>query len=247
MKRSPRAGFIPGAWVFPGGIVDEGDGDPALLPKLRGFSPQQAYRRMGSVGAGPPPVAYWVAALRETFEETGVLLLARRGESDALPGRGGGEDEGPPPPDPAAAPTEAFASARSLLLAGETSFLQILENLDLVLDAGGLVYAGHWLTPECEPRRYETRFFCAQLYDETPVTPHEREMVDAIWITPQEALERNREGTLPLVLPTVFTLEELTAFQEPGEAMDYFEYQQVPRRLPVPERVEDGIVFHVPD
>jgi 8-oxo-dGTP pyrophosphatase MutT (NUDIX family) len=247
MKRSPRAGFIPGAWVFPGGIVDDGDGDPDLLPRLHGLSSQRASLRLGPVGTGPPAVAFWVAALRETFEETGVLLLAERGESGASPGPGRREDGDSIHSARAPAPRESIGSARSRLLGGEASFLEILDTLDLALDAGGLVYAGHWLTPECEPRRYETRFFFAQVAGEMRVTPYQREMVDAIWITPEEALAMNRNGTLPLVLPTVFTLEELSGFDTPGEAMDHFRNLPVPRRLPVPERVEDGIVFRLPE
>jgi len=117
--------------------------------------------------------------------------------------------------------------------------------LDTELDAGSLEYNGHWLTPECEPRRYETRIFSAEVQRDCQVTTHEREMVDSIWLTPAEALARNMEGAFPLVLPTVFTLEELAPFPTPREALAYMRDRPVPLRLPRPERVEGGILLHL--
>lgn len=238
LKRSPRSGFIPGAWVFPGGTVDEEDGDPRLLPLLEGLSPHQARDRFtlgnprtppgaaGDVGdsGAPPPWAYWVAAIRETFEETGILL---RKEAPEAPGE------------------DALNSARMRVLNGEEGFRESLEALGLSLDTGSLEYNGHWLTPECEPRRYETRFFVTEVTPGVEVTPHEKEMVDALWLTPEEALERNREGDFPLVLPTLFTLQELRSFQTPAEALGFLRHRRVPRRLPRPERAEGGVLFRI--
>jgi len=215
--------------------VDEEDGDSRLLPRLHGISPESAKARLRVKGAWPTSTAYWVAALRETFEETGVLLQrggqGRQGEFAA-------EKE-------AHGQSEAERSARAALLAGSKSFAQVLEMLDAELDAGSLEYTGHWLTPECEPRRYETRFFSAEVSRAAQVTTHEREMVDSVWITPAEALARNARGTLPLVLPTVFTLEELAPFPTPREALAHMRNRPVPLRLPRPERVDGGVLFHL--
>ena len=211
--------------------MDPEDGDPSLLPRIHGISPERAHERLQPGEAEPPALAFWVAALREAFEETGILLCRRARRE------GGGSSN----------PARAKALARSRLLAGEISFKEVLETLDLSLDAGALEYNGHWITPECEPRRYETRFFTAEVQENARVTPHEKEMVDALWLTPEEALTRNRKGTLPLVFPTLFTLEELEPFQTPREALEYLGEEPVSRRLPKLKRTERGIGFSLAD
>ncbi len=250
LKRSPRSGFIPGAWVFPGGTVDGEDGAPRLLTYLDGLSAEGALERLrrgnstthplekGTPGpqSEPPAWAYWVAAIRETFEETGVLLRKRPvGSSPGEPedNEHGNDQLG----------DDAIAAARSRLLHGKEGFREILDGLGLFLDAGALEYCGHWLTPECEPRRYETRFFVTEIGPEIRITPHEKEMEDALWITPDQALARNREGSFPLVFPTLHTLEELRRFSTPGQALKSMRDRPVPRRLPKPERAEGGVRF----
>lgn len=244
LRRSPISRFIPGAWVFPGGTVDREDADRQILSRIRHLSPEWARSRLGFPDSGPPAHAYWVAALRETFEETGILLRS-------------GEDRHEDEPsarattfaDESSAHAEILASepsARAKLLAGEMSFRQVLESLELALDAGALLYTGHWLTPECEPLRFETRFFSAEVPAEAPVEPHEKELVEAVWLTPRNALARNQEGALPLVPPTLFTLEELAGFRSVEEALGQLERKAVPRILPVPELIAGGIRFHLP-
>jgi 8-oxo-dGTP pyrophosphatase MutT (NUDIX family) len=216
--------------------VDDDDGDPDLLPYLHGLTPDQAQERFrlggsptGTTGeespgadSGPPAIAYWVAAIRETFEETGILLMY--GGSAGLEG-------------------SAASQARARLLDGGYPFRKVMEGLGVTLDADSLAYVGHWLTPECEPRRYETRFFVAEVEPGVVVRPYKKEMVDATWITPKEALTRNQDGGFPLVFPTLFTLEELRRFQTPEEAMALLRGRPVPRRLPRPERAEGGVLF----
>ena len=225
LERSHRSRFIPGAWVFPGGAVDQEDADPSILPRIHGITLESTEDRLRPRDPGPPAPAYWVAALRETFEETGILLHRSESGRNPAPSR----------------QRDAQGLARSRLLAGEMSFKEVLESLDLTLDAGALEYTGHWLTPECEPRRYETRFFAAEIGRDALVSPFQAELVDARWITPAAALERNRQGGFPLVFPTLFTLEELEPFRTPREALDHLRQIPVPRRLPKLERTQGGI------
>jgi 8-oxo-dGTP pyrophosphatase MutT (NUDIX family) len=203
--------------------VDAADADPRLFPRIDGLSPLEARERLGSSHTEGTALAYWVTAIRETFEETGVLVFS------------GPEGGGPGLPE--------LESARSDLLEGRRGFLQILEELELKLDGGALEYNGHWLTPECEPRRYDTRFFATSVDTCVQVTLYKREMVDALWITPEEALARNRGGTLRLVFPTLYTLKELEPFESPEQALAYFRGQRVPRRLPRPQRAQGGVRF----
>ena len=233
LKRSKRLGFIPGAYVFPGGGVDREDGLPDLLPHLSGISPDAARTRLGmergETGGGatsePPPMAFFVAALRETFEETGVLLGASPGDCRTFPA-GGDSREG---------------ELRARLLDGRRSFRQLLEELAVELAAGSLRYIGHWVTPEAEPRRYDTRFFAVEVPRGCSVEPHPGEVAEALWMTPAEALDRNRAGLLPLVYPTLRTLEELEPFQDAKRALEHFEGRCFPRLLPRLLRRPTGI------
>ncbi|MBT8396502.1 MAG: NUDIX domain-containing protein [Gemmatimonadetes bacterium] len=229
MKRSPRAGFIPGAWVFPGGTLDPADEDSHLISRLSGISSHRAAEPLRSAASDPPGPAFWIAALRETFEETGILLWT-------LP------DPAPRVPEPS---LDAIVSARKSLLSGDRGFDQVLDDLGVLLDAGALEYCGHWLTPECEPRRYETRFFAAEVDPDVRVDPHEMEMVDALWVSPTEALDRNRDGDFPLVIPTMVTLDHLRAFDTTRGALGALKEASVPRLLPMPERVAGGIRFRI--
>ncbi len=225
MERSPRSGFIPGAWVFPGGRVDREDADASVLSRVHGLSAREAATLFGTTEAkAPNPLSYWAAGVREAFEEAGVLLAREAGRLNRA----------------------MLDEARDRLLSGGIRFGSLLEELDLTIDASSLVYGGHWLTPECEPRRYETRFFLTEMNRDARVNPHQPEMVGFAWLPPEEALRKNREGTLPLVLPTLFTLEQLLPFTAPAAALREMRSRPVPLRLPRPERTEEGIRFRFP-
>jgi 8-oxo-dGTP pyrophosphatase MutT (NUDIX family) len=219
MKRSPKAGFIPGAWVFPGGTLDPSDGDTANLRRIAGLSAEAAQRRFGDEPANPPAFAYWVAAIREAFEETGIL-----------PGLTDGQE----------CPADRH---RSRLLSGQATILEVLDELEVTLEARVMEYVGHWVTPTCEPRRYETRFFLAEVGGAAEAIPHEAELVEALWFSPADALSKNQEGSLPLVFPTLLTLEDLMPFSRPDEALEHFRGKPVRRRLPEPDLHPDGVSF----
>lgn len=234
LKRSPGVGFIPGAYVFPGGRVDPEDASPSLLPRLAGLTPQEADARLGMVEgvaggdrrAAPPAAAFFVTAIRETFEETGILLGAPPAACRTIPRGAGGE-------------------IRAMLLDGRRSFLEVIDELGVDLDAGGLQFIAHWVTPEPEPRRYDTRFFAAEVPPDCPVEPDLREIEEALWLTPAEALIRNRAGVLPLVFPTLRTLEDLADFRQTREALDALRGRAVTRLLPRLARRAGGIQITV--
>jgi 8-oxo-dGTP pyrophosphatase MutT (NUDIX family) len=243
LKRSSRTGFIPGAYVFPGGRVDDEDTAPEILPRLEGITPGRAQDRLGVPGGGPPAWAFISAALRETFEETGVLLA-----SEALPDFE--QRHGPTPPGTTqdahhkwmegTRRPDVLESLRRDLLEGRRTFREVLAELDLKLQ-GDLTYIGHWVTPHPEPRRYDTRFFACLVPRHCPVRPDGREMVEAIWLTPKAALERNRLGHLPLVFPTLRTLETLAEFDAPADVLGAFARRSIPRRLPTLTLTSHGI------
>ena len=220
--------------------MDPEDSEPRLLTHLAGVDPTTVPRILGlEADATPPAVAFWATALRETFEETGVLL-ARTVEGHKESSVVGAGDGRPRKTGGLANPGDA-ASLRARILDGETTFLEILKDQGLVLDAGALTYMGHWVTPVCEPRRYDTRFFAARIPEGESVVLNEAEMSEALWLTPADALERNLEGSLPLVFPTLRTLEELTSFATVEEALQAWGTRPVPRHLPRLVETDEGI------
>lgn len=226
LRRVRSSGFVPGAYVFPGGRVDADDATPALVERLGGATPKALAARLGiAPDAIPPAEAYLIAALREAFEETG-LLVGRRADGS---------------PVPSAADDARIGRARNRILADEDAFAAVLGELDATLDGAAAEYIAHWITPEIEPRRYDTRFFAAAVEGDAPVALHAAEMTDAVWLRPSEALERNVDGRLPMVFPTLRTLEALAGFRSPDDALAWFRGRDVPAILPRLVRTPTGV------
>ncbi len=212
LRRHRASGFVPGAYVFPGGAVDEADATLAAEATSPGSEPD-------------PPPAYRVAAVREVFEETGVLLA-----TDA---------SGRPVPDAASEPR--LARWRELLLSGRATFAELLRTDGLVPALGELVCCAHWITPLAEPRRFDTRFFLARLPAGRQVVADAREMTDAVWLTPAEALHRFELGSLPMVFPTVKMLEALAGYAGVDAVLEAFQGALVQPVLPRLVRTADGV------
>ncbi len=212
LRRHRASGFVPGAYVFPGGAVDEDDALVAAEATSPGDEPD-------------PPAAYRVAAVREVFEETGVLLA-----TDA---------SGRRVPDAASEPR--LAHWRELLLSGRGTFAELLEAEGLVPALGELVCCAHWITPVAEPRRFDTRFFLARMPAGRQVVADAREMTDAIWLTPAAALRRFELGSLPMVFPTVKMLEALADHAAVDAALDAFRGVRVRPVMPRLVQTADGV------
>jgi 8-oxo-dGTP pyrophosphatase MutT (NUDIX family) len=210
-RRPPTMGFAGGLWVFPGGRVEEGDRDPGIDARWAGPPPSSWARRL-DVGVADAR-GLVVAACREAFEEAGLLLA-----------------DGP-------AERAAAAAARRDLLAGERGFADVLAGLGVRLDTARLRYWAWWVTPEGEPRRYDTRFFVADLPDEMVVSAHglaevERER----WLPPREAVADRSMLMLP---PTHYTLRDLAGFGTAREALSAAGDRRVERIMP---RLEGGVL-----
>lgn len=231
LRRTRRTGFVPGAYVFAGGRVDPADGDPDAVSRLSGLDPQRAAERLRlPADARPPAAAYYVAALREAFEETG-LLVGRRTSGD---------------PAPAAGEDPEVARVRDLLLADEIGFGDALDRLDVEVDAAAVEYVAHWITPVQEPRRYDTRFFAAVVEREREVLLNPGEMTDALWLTPEEALVRHARGGLPMVFPTIRTLEDLRGYGTAREALRTYAAREIPPILPRLVKTPTGVGMRIP-
>jgi 8-oxo-dGTP pyrophosphatase MutT (NUDIX family) len=231
LRRVRTAGFVPGAFVFPGGRVDADDALAPLLDRLDGLTAERAADRLGlAADADPPALAYYVAALREAFEETGLLVGRDRAGAPARCAAGDG-------------------TTRRLL--GELRedgrrFPSVLDRIECRMDAGAVAYVGHWITPVVEPRRFDTRFFAAEVPAGQEALIHEAELSEAVWLTPAEALELNVRGGLPMVFPTIRTLESLLPFRAPAEVLEGFREREIPTILPKLVSTPRGVGMELP-
>jgi len=184
LQRTQSAAFLGGAYVFAGGALDPGDEDERMVARVRGLSVPK------------PPACYWVAAIRECFEESGILLACD-------------------------AQGQFVSAERAAQLAPHRSrpFIELLQAEDLYLPASELAYCGHWITAPGRARRFDTRFFVAVAPEGQASSHDATETVHHIWITPGEALERANRGEIELVHATRETLAMLKNFATAAEAL----------------------------
>ena len=187
LRRVAAMKFAPGAYVFPGGSVDPADSDPEI--GWHGPDPAEFGARLGA----PAEMARALvcAAVRETFEESGVLFA------------------GPPGGGPLAVPSgPSWEADREALAAGAVTLAGLLSRRGLVLRADLLVPWARWITPEGEPRRFDARFFAAALPAGQVATGHAAESDHIAWLRPADAIEAGRAGEISLFPPTAVTLND---------------------------------------
>ena len=229
LKRDRNASFVPGAYVFPGGRVDPADWTKQTLASVDGLTTETAATRLGLVGTSPPAIAYYIAALREAFEETGILV-------------GVGPNAQAPPTAAASVEVEVL---RNGLMEGSVSFNEALKHLSCRIDGSSIEYLAHWITPEREPRRFDTRFFAARVQTDAEPIFDPREMTEARWLSPKEALARNQGGTLPMIFPTIDTLQRLADYTTVGDALRGIGDVSIPTLMPKLVLTEKGVRLQV--
>jgi 8-oxo-dGTP pyrophosphatase MutT (NUDIX family) len=191
MQRTHSAGFMPGAYVFPGGAIDREDGDAGLYARCSGLDDAAASRILGLERDG---LAYWFGAIRECFVEAGLLLCERRnGEPVRFE-------------DPLTA--ARLVEQRAALNAGKLAFADFCRAEDLTLVVDRLTYFSHWITPVGAPRRYDTRFFAASAPPHQQPLHDAQELIVTVGVRPADALVRDRAGTFSLRTPTIATLRQ---------------------------------------
>jgi 8-oxo-dGTP pyrophosphatase MutT (NUDIX family) len=195
LRRNLESDFVGGAYVFPGGAVDPHDGGSEVEGVVRGRTDRDASRLLGSPAGG---LAFWVAAIRECFEEAGLLLAA--GRDGTLVDLN----------DPVA--NERFVVLRRAVDAGDLQLVElcVTESLELAVDS--MHYFSRWITPLGAPRRYDTRFFVAHAPELQTPLHDDREVIANLWIRPSDALALHDAGEFELIFPTVRSLEALDRF-----------------------------------
>jgi 8-oxo-dGTP pyrophosphatase MutT (NUDIX family) len=211
VRRNDSIAFLGGAHVFPGGRVDASDHSHDVIGGVR--LQADAYEGMTARMPDVPEdvaVAHHVAAVRELFEEAGVLLA--RPLSDAS--------------------VQRLIAGRRDLLEGRITFADIIrrEHLHLALDE--LAYFAHWVTPEIEIRRFDTRFFIARAPEGQEPVHDAGETTQSEWVVPSAAIERSRAGLIALPPPTWTTLQMLGKFESIQAVFDWARRKPIPRVQP---------------
>ena len=224
LRRAASMSFAAGAYVFPGGSVDPRDGD----------------RTIG--WAGPDPAAWGVAfgagetlagelvcaAVRETFEESGVLLAGQTSDSVIDDTRGAD-----------------WEADRQALIDRTHSFAGLLDRRGLVLRSDLLRPWAHWITPAVERKRYDTRFFMAAIPPGQRARDVSTEADRVAWLNPADAVAQMRAGELVLLPPTLVTLLELTAYDSVAAVLAT--ERDISPRLPEAEIIDGGVFLVMPD
>lgn len=221
MVRHYEIDFNSGALVFPGGSVDKGDKEIIATPEL--YS--------GGEGLDEATLSFRIAAIRETFEESGILLARPNGSNALVDARRAGEIE---------------AAHRADLCDGKITFLKVLAENGMVLALDELVPYAHWITPVGMPKRFDTWFFLAAAPPEQLGAHDGKESTDSIWVSPREALEGGESGRFKLPFPTTRNLIRLGKQATVATALDDSRGKSVVTVTPIMTKTESGRMLRIP-
>ena len=203
LKRNARSIFVGDMWVYPGGAVDPEDATAEADAVVEGLTDQEASESLQVDQGG---IAFWVAALRETFEEAGILLARNPGDQRLV-------DLSVPEHE------QRFNTYRAGVNSGTVDFVDMVRREGLVLDGSGVHYVSRWVTPLGPPRRYDTRFFVTAMPEGQQPLHDDDEAVNHQWIRPAEALALNETDEMLMMTPTVSMLGRLARYENSAEAI----------------------------
>lgn len=237
VRRSPRSEFAASVYVFPGGSVCADDQSPQVERVCAGLSPEIAHGMFVTRGGNPPSaprqsLGLIVAALRELYEEAGVLLAS---ESDGHPmdlrrdGR-----------------LERLAAARPDVEEGRLSLAALAAREEIQLAWRELVYFSHWITPIGFSRRFDTRFFLAPLPEGQAALYGPRETTAGCWISPRQALAKAAQGRFPLVFATTQQLRRLCGPETVDDLLRFGREKPIRTVQPTMRDAPDGPEAHLP-
>ena len=216
VRRHAKSRFVPDAYVYPGGRIEDADYSPDIEKRCVGLDYAAAKRRIPDMSPPEKSLGAWVAGIRETFEEVGILYAYDRlGNFLELDCDG----------------RNRLEPYRKRLHADEISLVEVLGQNDLSLAADGLHYFAHWITPVTSPIRYNVRFFVAPTPQHQEARHDGVELTEHVWITPKEALTKHENNAFPVILPTRFMLEELSRFETVEEVIASTRGKEIPAIL----------------
>jgi 8-oxo-dGTP pyrophosphatase MutT (NUDIX family) len=221
MVRHYEIDFNSGALVFPGGSVDKNDREIIARPEL--YS--------GGEGLDEATLSFRIAAIRETFEESGILLARAKGSQALIDAQRASEIE---------------AAHRADLNEGKITFLNVLTNNGVVLALDELVPYAHWITPEGMPKRFDTWFFLAAAPPDQLGAHDGKESTDSIWVSPREALAGGESGRFKLPFPTTRNLIKLGKQGSVKAALDDSRGKSIVTVMPVMTRLNGGRQLRIP-
>jgi 8-oxo-dGTP pyrophosphatase MutT (NUDIX family) len=220
VQRHHQIDFASSALVFPGGKVDAADRNPALRARCTGCE-----------GLDDETFAIQVSAVRETFEECGVLLARARGDADLMP-------------EAEVRPLEL--RYRAELVAGRATLGAIAEAHDLVLALDVLVPFAHWITPEFMPKRFDTWFYLVPAPRDQVAAHDGEESVDSVWITPAAAIADAKSGRRSIIFPTLRNVVKLGRATSVADAIARARSKPVVAVLPTVGKNADGPTIRIP-
>ena len=231
LRRNLKSDFVGGAYVFPGGAVDPEDAMGDVEQWCAGRADRDASLLLEVESGG---LAYWVAAIREAFEEAGLLLAV---DSSGAPLRFDDDEV-----------NERFLLHRQAVDDGRMAMSTLceLENITLRVDRMG--YFSRWVTPLGAPRRYDTRFFVAHAPEGQVPLHDDVEVIANLWIRPADALDRFARGDFQLIFPTVRSLEALTQFERADDVVEHAHaMSRVDAIVPRIEESDSGLRIVLPN
>jgi 8-oxo-dGTP pyrophosphatase MutT (NUDIX family) len=197
-RRPDGMPFLGGMYCYPGGAVHKDDLAPRMITRCAGLSAKQAGKIIGAQFAPADAIGLWIAAVREVFEEVGVLFAV--------------EESGVPLIQDANRAAR-LAEKHAALLNKSISFLDLLESEKLGCDLAALAHFSHWQTPARFAMRFDTRLFIAALPEgQTPLAAS-YEVAHSLWLTPDRAMQMFSHGELPMIFPTFAALRTLADFE----------------------------------
>jgi 8-oxo-dGTP pyrophosphatase MutT (NUDIX family) len=232
LKRHEASAFMGGNFVYPGGRMEPEDEDEAVLPHCRGLDPGAATAAREGDTDRRGLLGYPICALRELFEEAGILLAY------SAPGELCATDS---PPD-----KDRFGAYRRLIEAREMSMIELARRENLFYAFDQLFYVDRWITPEARNIRFDTRFYLAFCPEGQQASSDQTETVQGLWMSPPEALEANLKGSIALSPPTLETLEALAPFDNRESILRFLKDRKPRTVLPILTKAVDGPVILFP-
>lgn len=235
--RNSKSVFVPSAYVFPGGKVERDD----CLPNIENYCNKddlvKAKSVLEEISSSQAALGIWIAAIRETFEEAGLLLAYK---SDGTIPSFSHEKTG-----------QKLREYRTAINNGNFKFVNMLKKENFMPAFDRLHYFSHWITPELSPLRYDTRFFVTEMPENQNALHDGDEVIKHVWINPAQALQKHSEQKFFMVAPTIVTLEELCQFETIEEVIGSTKNKKVKATLThmtfekneIQEQTPDGRIF----